>query len=328
MDEVRREELLDAYDLDPAVEIRQDRRGMINETWFVGENCVLTIFRLRPEPQVHIIVDLVQRDPTELFPHVVNARCGPTARIDGKPAVMWRRIKGKHYVGRDHGDKEPITEMGHISIAESFWKLHSYLNENATFGPRLGQMVYAGRTPNAPADLALRDLPVFLHKPYIAEYLETVELPLKYPTLLHRDFERQNLLHLKSGKVSGIVDVDSLMEGDLLFEYGHAMMNFVFSDPAYTTRYADHYIDAMLQHGLIHQEDIALMPRLIRSFAAKDLVDYHRYDENPPKTDLARLSVIYETALNRMQSFFEDLLLPNTPRPFNKQCFGGLKPCF
>jgi hypothetical protein len=192
------------------------------------------------------------------------------------------RIKGNHFVGRDHGDKEPIPEAGHISIAEAFWELHAYLNENASQTPRLGRMVYAGRTPKEPADLAFGDLPDCLRKAYIAEYLETIKLPLKYPTLLHKDFERQNLLHLNSGIVSGIVDADSLMEGDLLFEYGHVMMNFVFSDPAYTPRYAKHYINAMLRHELVKRDDIALMPSLIRSFAAKDLVDYYRSDENPP----------------------------------------------
>ncbi len=328
MDRNKREELLKAYDLDTAVEIRQDRRGMINETFFVEDDRVLTVFRHRPEAQVRTIVDLVQRDPTGLFPRVINGRIGPVAAVGGKPAVMWWRIKGKHFVGRDHGDKEPIPEAGHISIAESFWELHAYLNESSGQAARLGRMVYAGRTRTEPADLALSELPACLHKPYIAEYLETVELPLKYPTLLHRDFERQNLLHLNSGMVSGVVDADSLMEGDLLFEYGHVMMNFVFSDPAYTPRDAEHYVDAMLRHGLVDQKDIALLPRLIRSFAAKDLVDYHRYDEIPPKTDLARLSSIYDMALNRMESFFKDLSLPNTYRPHNKRPCGGSKPCF
>ncbi len=324
----QREELLKSYDLPPAVEIRQDRRGMINETFFVGEDRVLTVFRLRLEAQARIIVDIVRRDPTGLFPRVVNGRTGPVTTIGGKPAVMWWRINGKHFVGRDHGDKEPIPEVGHISVAESFWELHSYLNENADQASRLGRMVYAGRSVRAPADLALSDLPACLRKPYIAEYLEAIDLPLKYPTLLHRDFERQNLLHLKSGMVSGIVDADSLMEGDLLFEYGHAMMNFVFSDPTYVPRHAGHYIDAMLRHGLVDREDIALMPRLIRSFAAKDLVDYYRYDETPPKTDLARLSAIYDRALGRVEGFFRELSFLQNYRPSNKRSRGGLEPCF
>lgn len=118
------------------------------------------------------------------------------------------------------------------------------------------------------------------------------------------------------------------MQGDLLFEYGHVMMNFLFTDPAYTPRKAEHYMKALYQSEMIDPIDIGNLPKLIEAFSAKDLVDYHRYDDNPPKTDLANLSRLYDIALGRMEDFFSSMPLLKTAQPQTKKKSGGLKPCF
>ena len=128
------------------------------------------------------------------------------------------------------------------------------------------------------------------------------------------------MLNAPDGKVTGIVDADALIMGDLLFEYAHCMTNFVFSDPQYQPRHADLYIAALKKAKAVDPDDIRLLPDLIRFFAAKDLVDYFRYD-HPPRTDISRLAEIYDISLERVNRYFagRSLSVAVRPRGFSRK---------
>ena len=314
MTETVREQLARNYEIPATAYLRQDQRGMMNDTWFVAGDFVMTVFRSRPVAEVALICSVVQNDNSGLLPRIILGKDGPVSMIDNKPAVMWQRFSGNHYVGRDHSNKTPIPEAGHASIADAFWRLHSSLSHQKKVGEWLGQMNYIAPGALNQPDIPFAELPTCLQKDYIAEYMQTPSLPLRYPAFVHRDFERQNVLNAPDGKVTGVVDTDALMMGDLLFEYVHVMMNFVFTDPQYQPSYANHYMKALTKAGMVDREDIALMPVLLRAFAAKDLVDYYRYD-HPPKTDLSRLSEMYDMSLKRAENYFSSLSLPAAARP-------------
>jgi hypothetical protein len=298
--------LSDEYGIQPDSTLRQDQRGMMNDTWFVAGDFVMTVFRSRPPLSVALIAAVVQNDESRLWPQIIAGKNGPVSLIEGKAAIMWQRLSGNHYVGRDHSNKIPIPAAGHASIADSFWRLHASLEKSRKIGPWLGQMNYIAPAAQGLPDISFAELPSCLHSDYIAEYLRTPTLPLHYPAFVHRDFERQNVLNAPDGKVVGVVDSDALMMGDLLFEYAHCMMNFVFSDPQYQHGYADLYLKSLEKAGIVSDKDKELLPVLIRAFAAKDLVDYYRYD-HPPKTDLSRLAAIYDMSLERVDSYFAGL---------------------
>lgn len=74
--------------------------------------------------------------------------------------------------------------------------------------------------------------------------------------------------------------------------------------------YADHYMRVLLNAGIVDGHDIEIIPKLIRAFVAKDLLDYCRYESNPPKTNLSRLAAIYDKCLKRVDAYFSDPSLP------------------
>jgi hypothetical protein len=291
------------YGISPASPLRQGHMGIMNETWFVRDDLVMTIFLRRPLVEVKLICDVVQNDTSGLLPRILVGNHGPVAIVGGKAGVMLQRVPGNHYVGSDHSEKIPMPESAHRSIAESFWLLHGYLSGKSAIGERLGEINYSASDRLISRGISFSQLPACLHKDYIADHLETPSPSLRYPTLVHHDFERQNVLHAPDGKVTGVVDADAFRMGDLLFEYVHCMMDFVLTDPQYQSSYLDHYITALRKAGMVRREHIALVPGLLRFFAARDLVNYYFYDQ-PPRTNLARLSAIYDTGLARADKYF------------------------
>ena len=308
MQDATRHSLTESYNLSAGFAARQDSRGMMNETWFVGDKGVLTIFKNRTPAQVSLIADIVLQDQSGLMPEIIKAKAGPVSLIGGSPAILWKRFDGNHFVRRDHSDKMAIPETGHASIADAFWKLHASLNQYPDVGEQLGRVNYLPSPESGEPVIAYSELPGFLQTGLIGDYLKGDALPLKYPALVHHDMERQNFLHDDTGKVTGIVDADSFKKGDLLFEYTRCMMNFMFSDPEYKPEYADHYMRALAKSGMVDPEDISLIPKLVRAFIAKDLLDYCRYD-HPPKTNLSRLTAIYDNCLKHVDSYFETFSL-------------------
>lgn len=327
MTDAIRKTLFEDYGLLPDIKLRQDHRGMMNDTWFVADDYVMTIFRKRPTSEVELLIGVVNKDKSGLLPKIVSNNKGSLSIIESKAAVLWERFPGSHYVGHDHSQKGAIPEEGHISIADAFWRLHASLSEHSHVAELLGQRIYTVPGAFDHHGVVFEDLPDCLKKPFIEEYLQTSSLPMRYPAFIHHDYERQNVLHASDGKVTGVVDADALMKGDLLFEYVHCMMNFMFSDPQYQPRYADYYMDALAKSGMVRNDEITLMPEMLRAYVAKDLIAYHVYD-HPPKTDLSRLAEIYDISLKHADSYFSSLLVPAPRRPLNDPAKGDQKPCF
>jgi hypothetical protein len=130
--------------------------------------------------------------------------------------------------------------------------------------------------------------------------------------------ERHNLLHDDAGKVVGVVDMDAIMGGDILFEYGHLMMNFTFTDTAYKDSHADHYIEALKNAEVVAAEDISLLPSIIRAFAAEDLL-YYLQNDSLRRTDLCQLAEIYQLGVQRSTDYFANLSLAAPIRKYDRQ---------
>lgn len=298
------------YGLSPDIEIRSDKRGMMNNTLYIGDKNVMTIFSNRTLEQVKLISDIISDDTSGFLPEIVKTKSGNIPVIDNRPALMWPLYRGHHYVGWDHSDKFSIPEAGHLYISQAFWSVHQSLSRYADIaGTRLGSVNYLPAPETGEPIIEFSDLPDFLQNGHIVEYLQAKTLPLKYPSLVHHDMERQNFLMDEEGIVLKIVDADSLKRGDILFEYSRCMMNFMFSDPAYKPIYPDYYMSAMLHAGMINPDDIKEIPHLIRAFVAKDLLDYCRYESDPPKTNLSQLAGIYDKCLRRVDDYFSDFSL-------------------
>lgn len=296
-------EVAEQYSVRLPSHITGDTRGAVNKTFFLGREYVLTIFQNRKPDEVIAISEIVRRDSSGLLPKIVGSNKGPISFVSGKPAILWHRINGRHYVGVDHSRKRPIPSIVHAEIARSYWALHSSLAKSQHIGKCLGEMSYVDVMRSAQETYKPNVLPQLLQKDFVADYLETTHLPLKYKALVHSDMERHNLLHGKSGNIAGIVDVDSILTGDLLFEYAHLMMNQVFTDPSYKASDADLYINALIDAKMIDNEDVSLLPSMVRLFAAEDILYYHQNDRSQ-KTNLSLLVKIYEQGLVRASDFF------------------------
>jgi hypothetical protein len=278
-----------------------DERGKINETWFIDNEHVLTIFCKRDFSQIQKIAYLSINSGHGLFPKAVEGNNGHVSILNDKPCILWNRIHGKHFVGLDESKKAAIPFPAHKNIAESFWKVHKGLASYKSLGESLGSINYAENMNTTQQEINFTNLPDYLQRDFIDEYLHAASLPLKYPALIHSDMERHNLLHRSNGEVAGVVDLDSILMGDLFFEYAHFMMNFVLTDPSCEPRLIKIYIAALIDSKMIAPDDLALLPLLVRLFAAEDLIFYHK---NPRPINLSLLSNLYQTAIEKIEQYF------------------------
>jgi hypothetical protein len=292
-----------SYNIPVSQNILRARSGTVNDTYFIGKDKALTIFKRRSPEQVAVIVNIANNDPSGLFPRPLRGPGGFVSMLAGRPGVLWARIKGVHYVEEDQSKLLPVPTGAHKYIASIFWKVNSYLAKWTNVSGPLGGFDYEEMRRQAKTDTKFRDLPEYLRRDHVLDYLNDASVVLKYPALVHTDMERQNLVHRKSGEVVGVLDLDSVMSGDLLFEFGHYLMNWAFSDPAYKPGNADLYLEAMARSGMINTDDARLLPMILRWFAAEDLLFYFRNDKTH-KTDLARLSKTYDVALERADAYF------------------------
>lgn len=295
--------LLDFYNTQVSGKPVRNQRGSINDTWFINNNLVLTIFKNRTVEQVSLIIEVIQKDSSGLMPKMVYGYQGFVSVIQESPCVLWERISGTHFVAEDHSKKVAISEIAHKDVANVFWRIQKSLTDCSFVSSKLGKMDYVAVMKDMQSSVNFQDLPIYLQKDFVADYLEASTLPLKYPALVHTDMERHNILHNTLGYVVGVVDADAIMLGDILFEYGHYLMNFIFTDPNYSPLYVEYYIKAMLSSGFILQHDIALLPSALRLFAAEDLLYYHKNDI-ARKTDLPTLAHVYQIALQRVDAYF------------------------
>lgn len=126
------------------------------------------------------------------------------------------------------------------------------------------------------------------------------------------DLERQNIL-CTGNKITGIVDLDSIHSGDILYEFGHFLFNNVFCDPEVDTETTILYLSKLISSGIINPGDIPLLYGYIYQFAISDIIDFQDLLETTQQEiiDIELLISQYEEALSFASHFFNTGQLKN-----------------
>jgi len=129
-----------------------------------------------------------------------------------------------------------------------------------------------------------------------------------YPDLIYDDLERQNLLSIDH-TITGLVDLDSIRTGDILYEFGHFLFNFVLCDPEADYSIIDLYIDELIKAGVIDPQDVPAVYGHIFRFAISDVMEFQQLSQNPIRQqyrmiDMKLLIQQYDQALTLASSFF------------------------
>src|SRR5688572_14853470 len=112
----------------PTAVIQVDTLGIVNQTYFLGNAGVLTVYRNRTAEQVAEIARAACQSAGAPFPYPIPTCDGQySCNIEGRPAILWNRIAGRHYVTHDHSQKEALPTKGHENIVTAFWKIHDSL---------------------------------------------------------------------------------------------------------------------------------------------------------------------------------------------------------
>lgn len=129
-----------------------------------------------------------------------------------------------------------------------------------------------------------------------------------YRDLIHDDMERQNILSINDN-ITGLVDLDSIRTGDILYEFGHFIFNFVLCDPDANLSTIDLYINELIKAGIIDPKDIPSLYNCIFQFVISDILDFQRLTLNQTlnqhkQIDLELLVKQYDKALTLAADFF------------------------
>ena len=291
------------YDIGDVQNWRKNTRGLVNKTYEIDNQFFLTAYQKRSREELEAVAQIANgMDSSIPTVRPQRGRDGYSMDTVEGHALLAPRLPGQHYVGRLHTDKYPIPEALHLELATFFWKLQGGLSaapENLKDQLRSPSRATIGKMPEQLPDIA-KPLERFGPSQGIPEY--------RYPDLVHGDLERQNILS-GDNTVTGVVDLDSIRAGDILYEYGHFLFNNVCCDPQADNSTAQVYIDTLRDSGRIDPRDIPSLYGHIYHFAVSDIVDFKDLTDNykgDPKDiiDLELLVTQYEQALQFASDFF------------------------
>ena len=199
------------------------------------------------------------------------------------------------------GDK---TDFGGIRKSGLFWDLHKQLS---TFTPTVDNVPVARYRA---VQACLEDINRFTYELEIApdgkhivdgfciKCQESIDenQPMSEQTLVHSDFERQNVLFAPNGRVNGLLDFDALKRGSLLYEFSHTLFNFVCCDPIADKRDVDIYLEDFVKAGLLPIEDLGRIYSSMSRFCMDDLSGFLEIARKRP-LDIYKIISHYERAL-------------------------------
>ncbi|MFI5270964.1 MAG: phosphotransferase [Candidatus Saccharimonadales bacterium] len=293
------------YAIDPIGPVGVNQQGITNETIELGNEHFLTIFKWRDTTELEAIAYAANSlSPDVPLVRPIMGENGYVFETDGGPALLTPRIAGKHYVGINQLDKKPIPSEIHPSLARSFWALQLGLSDVPENVKRV--LLPAREIPDQHSRTDLPDYvqPLLRLKP---SDLSRYHMPV-YGDLVHDDMERQNVLSVGS-EVTGIVDLDSLMVGDVLYQFGHFVFNFAFCDPNADLETADPYLEELEKAEVILPKDVPAIYPHIYDFVLNDLAEIeilkaHSGLDDERAIDLEALCLQYQDALNLARRFF------------------------
>lgn len=300
IDSRKLEECAEYYGITTVENIIQNTRGLVNVTLEYG-NFFITIFGKKQAAELEAIAEMLNGIEVPIT-KPLRGDNGYVFQFGDLPCLATRRIKGSHYVDVKHEKKHPLPKNAHREIARVFWNLHKQL-------PRA--MASASKRGMAIDRDGCRDV---LQRKGIKEAWQKLkehtdgcqQYDQYYPHIVHSDMERQNVLFLNN-KVSGIVDIDAIREGDILFEFSHFLFNFVCCDPCASAETMDFYLEEAIKAGVITESDLVKIHFFICEFSVNDILSFLEVEEHRP-IDISALINHYVSAVNFSKKYFRHAL--------------------
>ncbi len=295
----------DFYGVDLSDPWKRNPRGLVNVGYEIGDDFFLTLYGRRTQDQIEACAE-VANDMQVSIPitRPVIGQMGYTLQLDIGTTLLTPRLLGRHYVGIAHTQKEPIPLDLHISLAAFFWQVQEGLSAAPdSLKKRLavpGVMNVVDWIERIP-EIAIP----------LLRYAPTEEIPtFEHPNLIHDDLERQNILSV-GNTVTGLVDLDSIRTGDVLYEYGHFLFNNVLCDSNVNTAVLSIYIDEFLKAGRMNPIDLASLYSHIYQFVISDIIEFDDISSNPflPQHRMIDMDLLiqqYEQALSVASDFFNN----------------------
>jgi hypothetical protein len=297
-------EVSDYYSLGGVDIWTPNQRGLINTTIELQEQFFLTIFTGRGVEELEAVAEVANGlDPAIPITRPIYGKSGYSITLEDGPALITPKLSGGHYVGLKHTDKYQIRPDLHGPLARFFWQVQGGLSGTPEHLKEVLQSPSRDSKNSFPEELPKQAKPF---EPFAPE--EGTPLPV-YPDLIHDDFERQNILSVRN-RITGLSDLDSVRQGDVLYEFGHFIFNIVFCDPASDDAVAHTYIEELANSGLVEAEHIPAVYTNIFRFAVSDIVDFLDLNQSsglaPDKlTDVGLLVRQYTRALGMARKFFQ-----------------------
>jgi len=300
-----KQRISDFYGVSSASSWRRNPRGLVNVGYEIGDNFFLTLYGRRTQDQIEACAEVANamRDSIPIA-RPTKGQMRYALQLDKGSTLLAHRLPGRHYVGIAHTQKDPIPLDLHATLATFFWQVQEELSAVPdSLKARLAVLGvmnvddWVEKVPNIATPL-LRFAPV----EGIPEF--------KYPDLIHDDLERQNILSVGNA-VTGLVDLDSIRTGDVLYEYGHFLFNNVLCDPNVNTAILTIYIDELLKAGRINPIDLQSLYGHIYQFAISDAIEFNAISSDPVSSQhrMINMSLLiqqYERALSVASDYFNN----------------------
>lgn len=279
------------YDVGAVHNVQKHPTGFLNTTYRVDADFgafALTVFQQKTLDEISARADILLRlRNTPVAPPLLSRKRSPVVDLDGLPAWLAPWIEGESFVGQQHHEKFPMSLQQHREVIRVFHLLHDELALLSSSGTDL--KLFESRTQDAESDFPASEEIQTLIARCRECYGSVTNLATSSTQIVHRDFERQNLL-FKENRLVSVVDFDALGKGDVEEEWAHCIFNHACCDPNVTPECLDMYVEAT---GSDTRK--ALLTSMAR-FCEKDLQDF-LYVAKRRKVDLDSLGAHYSKAL-------------------------------
>lgn len=268
--------------------------GLINTTYHLKTNSgpyALTAFTHRSQEYVRVRSKVVLALRNLPIAPPLEARSGERIVIvNDRPAWLCQWLEGKSPVDQTHHLKHSLSRAQHEQILQNFFTLHQQLDAIArtenlkTFVPDTGNEL----SIKPPTSIcALRE--------ECLDSCKNLDLSLiESHTLVHGDFERQNLL-FQGDDMTGILDFDALCLGNIAQEWAHCTFNNACCDPHANPEDLSLYIEASPINGTKAGIRVQMLS-LMMHFCAEDLEGFC-WIAQQKEVDLNELVKHYRKAL-------------------------------
>ena len=291
------------YALGSVEEWAPNQRGLINVGYEIPEHFFLTVYSGRTADELEAVARVANGMPEAVpIARPIPGRHGYAAELTAGYALLTPHLPGEHYVGIQHTQKHPIPDHMHRVFAGFFWDVQ----EGLSAAPEQFKAILKEPSRSNKSTFPEEIPPVALALERFAPE-DGLDAPA-YPDLIHDDMERQNIL-CGPDEITGLVDLDSIHQGDVLYEYSHFLFNVGFCDPWADFHTVSVYLDKMHDAGVIAEEDVPAIYGQMYRFAMADIAEFqnlieHSSVDSSRLVDLEVLAHQYERALRLANRYF------------------------